>query len=158
MSDQVAMYWYSGSAWKETDQLYAYNSSSWKEVVECYIWDGSWKITHLSPSSLDDFDVYDESSGCDPTEGTFGITWAYSSAHPNDYNIKLDYSFDSGTNWNLFNTYGMNDSPQSSLSLNGFVGFTSLDNTKFRLRMEWISNTAISGSNSPKFDDPPYPC
>jgi hypothetical protein len=153
---QVNMYWYSGSAWRETDELYAYDGL-WKQVMECYIWDGSWKLCHYAPGSLDSFNIFDTSIGCDPTEGSFQATWTYTTPSTSMWTIKLDYSFDSGANWNLYNTYNLTDSPIDE-SLNGFVGFTSLDNTKFRLRMELNATNAISGSNAPRFKDPPYIC
>jgi len=153
---QVNMYWYSGS-YRETDELYTYNSGSWKQVMECYIWDGSWKLCHYAPASLDTFAVTDTSPGCDPTEGTFQAEWTYTTPSTSMWNIKLDYSFDNGANYTEYNVYNLTDSPINE-SLNGIFGFTSLDDTDFRLRMELVSNTQISASNAPRFADPPYPC
>ena len=157
---QVNMYWYSGSAWKETDELYTYNSGSWKRVMECYIYDGSWRLTHYADGSLNSLTVTDTSIGCDPTLGNFSAAWTYTvpSGFEGMWEIDLDYSFDGGSNWNLFSANQALTSSPIAGSLDGIPGFTSLDNTNFRLRMELVSNNAISGSSSPRTASPPYAC
>lgn len=153
----VNMYWYSGSAWKETDNLHVYDSS-WKQVVECYIYDaGSWKLCHVAPVTLNSFTINDTSIGCDPTEGSFRASWTYTAYTTTPWTVKLEYSFDSGATWAQYNTYNLTDSPQDQ-SMDGIPGFTSLDNTYFKLKVEYTTQSAISGSGTPQTRTPTYIC
>lgn len=156
----VNMYWYSASLWRETDELYVYDGS-WKQVVECYNYEpgsSTWKLCHVAPVSLNSFTITDTSVGCDPTLGNFQAAWTYTAYTTTPWTVRLEYSFDSGANWALFNNYVLTDSPVTSLSLDGVPGFTSLDNTYFKLKVEYTTESAISGSSSPRTATPPFAC
>jgi hypothetical protein len=152
----VNMYWYD-SAWKETDTLHVYDGS-WKQVTECYIYDaGTWKLCHVAPVTLNSFTISDTSFGCDPTLGVFRAAWTYTAYTTTPWTVKLEYSFDSGASWTFFGSYSLTSSPQD-LTIEGVPGFTSLDNTYFRLKVEYTTQTAISGSNTPQTVTPSYIC
>lgn len=153
----INMYWYSGSAWRETEELYVYDGS-WKQVVECYIYEaGTWKLCHVAPVSLNSFTVTDTSFGCDPTIGNFRAAWTYTAYTTTPWTVSLEHSFDNGANWTLYNTFALTDSPVDG-ALDGVLGFTSLDNTYFRLKVEYTTQSAISGSSSPRTSTPPFAC
>lgn len=159
----VGMFWYTSSAWQETQDLYVNDGQRgdpWKRVIECYIYDGSaWKLCFIAEASLDSFTVLDDSSGCDPTLGNVLISWTYSvpAGTEGDWYINIDFSFDNGSSWTQWKSnLGLDDGPIGD-SLDGQVGFSSLDNTWFRLRMVRVAD-GIPATNSPRFAYPPFAC
>jgi hypothetical protein len=151
----MPMYWYD-STWKQTTDLWVWNGS-WTNVQECYIWDGSnWKLCHTAPASLDSFSICDIS--CDPELGNFRASWTYTSAFASNWKIELAYSFDSGTSWPVYdNNIDITTSPYTG-TLEGFFGFTSLDNTYFRLRMIDVATSTVDATNSPRYAYPTFAC
>jgi hypothetical protein len=152
----MPMYWYNASTWRPQTDLWVWNGSVWKEVQECYIWNGStWKLCHQALGTINSATGYDSSGVCDPTLGVFKITWTYSGNATDAY---VDYAFGSPSGWTAYG--GGVSVPAGDLeysgSVEGFPGFTSLDNTYFRLRLEY-NGTPIN--NSPwTVSGPPWTC
>ena len=151
----MAMYWYD-TAWKETIDLWVWNGA-WTNVEECYIWDGSnWRLTHTAPASLDSFNICDVS--CDPLLGNFRASWTFTAAYSANWKISLSYSFDNGASYTVYdNNIDITTSPYSN-TLDGFAGFTSLDDTYFRLRMIDSAGGTIDATNSPRYAYPAFAC
>jgi hypothetical protein len=149
------MYWYD-TAWKQTTDLWVWNGA-WTNVEECYIWDGSnWRLTHTAPASLDSFNICDVS--CDPTQGNFRASWTFTATYSANWKIQLAYSFDSGNSWPIYdNNIDITTSPYTA-TLEGFFGFTSLDNTYFRLRMIDVTTSTVDATNSPRYAYPTFAC
>ena len=98
------------------------------------------------------FDVTD--TGVSPLIGDFDAAWIYS-GYKAGYLIFIDYSFTSDTGpWTQILASRDPDTVPYSGSVNGEVGFTSLDNTWFRVRLE---RSSVQATNSPLTDSPPYP-
>ncbi len=149
----MPMYWYNSATWRPTNSLYVWNGSVWKEVQACYIWNGStWKLCHQALGTITSVTGYDSSGVCDPTYGVFKITWAYTGNADTAY---VDYAFGSPSGWVQ---YGSVTASTGFLEgqVEGLPGFTSLDSTYFRLRIEY-NGTPIF--NSPwTVSGPPYTC
>lgn len=153
------MFWYNtGSAtWRETEDLYVYHSSTWKQVLQCWIYDGiNWRLTHTAPTSLDTATIGDTS--CDPDLGNFRASWTYTSPNISDWEIKIEYSFNSGSSYTvLANNIDPTTSPYDG-TVEGLSGFTSLDNTYFRINLVSTVDNATQADNSPQVETPSYPC
>lgn len=149
------MFWYDGS-WKETQELFVWNGA-WTPVQECYIWDGSnWRLTFTAPSYLNSFSICDVN--CNPTDGTFRASWTYTAGTPSNWKIRLEYSFNYGSSYTVFDdNIDITTSPFTD-SLNGVSGFTSLDDTYFKLSMVDSSGGTVHAINSPRFAYPAFSC
>jgi hypothetical protein len=151
----MTMYWYD-SAWKTTTNLYAYDSSTWKEVLACWIHDGiDWRIVHQAPSSLDSATVTDTS--CSPTLGNYSVAWTYSSPNIADWIIRIEAQFSGGGYQTLVDNLDPTTSPYAD-TLDGFAGFTSLDNTDFRISLLDASSGTLHATNSPLIRSGPFSC
>lgn len=149
----MTMHWYD-TAWKLTTDLWVWNSA-WTPVQECYIWDGGyWKLCFTSAASLDSFVICDTSHN--PSYGNFTASWTYTTATPENWKIALYYSFDSGSTWTALNTnISITSSPYDG-TVEGLVGFSSLDDTYFKLRMIDVTTSTIDATNSPRYQYPAY--
>jgi hypothetical protein len=158
MTDSVSMSWYNtgSNTFKTTTQLHAYNTNSmdWHEVVTCHIYSGGWKMVY-SNASLNSFVVYNNDYSCDPTMGQFEATWTYG-GDTGGLQIRIQYSWDN-SNWVNYGTYDPTLNTSGPQGLDGYVGFTSLDNTYFRCFLEDTTSGA-SVKNSPRSVSSPYIC
>lgn len=150
----MQMSFYSGSSWVTTTNLSVRSGSSWVDVQNCYIYgSGSWNLCYSRTSgdvgSLDSFTVYGIG---DPTTGNYELNWTYTATTPANMVLEQFYSFDSSS-WVSKGTIDITTSPYTD-TVEGEVGFTSLDNTYFKLAM---SSASLQSSGSPKFQEPPYP-
>ena len=151
------MYWETDPAsgtWRLTTDLWVWDGSIWSPVKSAWIWSGAqWELCHTAPASLDSFAIYDRI--CDPTLGVFRATWSYTGVDITSWNIAVDYSFNSGAS---YTTHTSNIDPtdlQFDGTLDGLSGFTSLDNTYFRLR---LLQGSVNATNSPRYAYPTFPC
>ena len=61
---------------------------------------------------------------CNPTDGTFRASWTYTAGTPSNWKIRLEYSFNYGSSYTVFNdNIDITTSPFTD-SLNGVSGFT----------------------------------
>lgn len=92
----------------------------------------------------------------DPTLGIYTASWSYiSGSSGNVTDTTLYYSFDYGSSWTtIVNLSGTGTTSYGPDSLEGLPGFTSLDNTYFRLRA-WA--TGVEVPTSPLIAYPPFP-
>lgn len=152
----MPMFWYQTGVWRETQDLYVWNGTTWKQVLQCWIWNGlDWKLTHNAPSTLSTVTIRD--LYCNPTGGIFEASWTYSSPNPNDWQIKIEVSF-SGGSWTVVQAGTTLDNTPYVDDLTGLPGFTSLDNTDFRVSMLATSDGTTHAINSPATRFPPYAC
>jgi hypothetical protein len=141
------MYWFNGGSWRLTTDLSVYNGGSWRQVVECWMWTGSsWQSCHVAPTSLSSVTVRDNL--CDPVLGAYRVTWSYNSPNIGDWFIRVEANF-SNTGWNIVaDNISPTFSPYTD-SVDGFPGFSSLDNTDFRISLLAVSDGATNAIGSP---------
>lgn len=89
----------------------------------------------------------------DPVYGGFVASWTENGGLAITL-FELRYSFDSGASWPLFDNYGEGSTGSGNQSMDGIAGFTSLDNTYFKLVAKRIG---IEVPGSPKYAYPPFP-
>jgi hypothetical protein len=155
----MPMYWYDTNTqtWRETVDLFAYDDGQWKQVIQCWIHDGiDWKLTHTAPTTLSSVFVFD--SFCDPTSGNFRVTWSYNSPNISDWAIHVEYSFNSGVSYNTLTNNADASTGQYDGSLEGVSGFSSLDNTYFRISLKSIADGSTNAISSPQVRTPPFAC
>jgi hypothetical protein len=91
----------------------------------------------------------------DPQYGGFSASWSYvSGTSVNVTDTYLDYSFNSGSSWSQFTYLSGTSTTSITDSVEGLQGFTSLDNTYFRLRA--FAN-GYQVPSSPLYAYPPFP-
>jgi len=91
----------------------------------------------------------------DPLYGGFNASWSYvSGSSLNVTDTYLDYSFDYGATYSQFQYLSGTGTTSIVDSVEGLPGFTSLDNTYFRLRA-YANGTQVP--NSPLYAYPPFP-
>lgn len=155
----MPMYWETTPAsatWRRTNNLFVWNGSAWVEVKACYIWTGgSWALTHVAPTSLTSFTIFNTGSGCDATIGNFRASWTTASGDLADWLITLEYSFNGGSSWSVYDNQIDPTSSPFVNSLDGFSGFTSLDSTSFRLSLRLGT---VHATSSPRTVSPTYAC
>lgn len=110
-----------------------------------------YSYNHTAPApNLATFEVIGTT---DPIYGGFLASWTESGGLA-IASYELRYSFDYGATWPLFDNYGQGVYDSGYQSLDGLVGFTSRDNTYFKL----VAKTyGIEVPGSPKFAYPPFP-
>lgn len=90
-----------------------------------------------------------------PIYGGFNASWSYvSGTSLNVTDTYLDYSFDYGATYNQFQYLSGTGTTSIIDSVEGLPGFTSLDDTYFRLRA-YANGTQVP--NSPLYAYPPFP-
>lgn len=110
-----------------------------------------YSYNHTAPSpNLATFTVI---ATTDPIYGGFLASWTENGGLA-IAQYTLWYSFDSGATYTTFGTYGQNVYDSGYQSVEGLPGFTSLDNTYFRLSGTTYGY-AVPGS--PKYAYPPFP-
>ncbi len=126
-------------------------SSSKPQAYGPFLLSSWYSYDHNAPSpNLFTFSVIGTT---DPIYGGFLASWSENGGLAiASYN--LWYSFDYGASWSSFSTYGQYVYDSGYQSVEGFVGFTSLDNTYFRLT---ATTYGIEVPGSPKFAYPPFP-
>lgn len=101
----------------------------------------------------------DSVTPCDPTVGKYSAQWSFIPGLPstilNGTRAMIEYSLDGGFTWiidaaSVDASLGFYDG-----DLSGVVGFTSLDNTRFRLT---IYNGQARLSGTPIVFTPPFSC
>lgn len=110
-----------------------------------------YSYNHTAPSpNLATFTVI---ATTDPIYGGFLASWTENGGLA-IAQYTLWYSFDYGSTYTTFDTYGQGVYDSGYQSVEGLPGFTSLDNTYFRL-----SGTTFGYNvpGSPKFAYPPFP-
>jgi len=91
----------------------------------------------------------------DTIYGGFNASWSYiSGTSLNVTDTYLDYSFDYGATYNQFQYLSGTSTTQIIDSVEGLPGFTSLDDTYFRLRA-YANGTQVP--YSPLYAYPPFP-
>lgn len=154
----MPMYWYNSGTWRETTDLSVWNGSTWKQVLQCWIWDGiAWKLTHTAPTILQNVVVSDYPL-CDPTNGSFRVTWSYTSANIDDWYLRIEYSFNGGASYATYLSFIDPTSSPFDGTLDGVGGFTSLDNTYFRISLISSADDTTNSIDSPQVRTPPFPC
>lgn len=90
-----------------------------------------------------------------PQYGGFNASWVYTSGTSVSItDTYLDYSFNSGSTWNQFTYLSGTSTTSITDAVEGLPGFTSLDNTYFRLRA-YYNGTQVP--SSPLYAYPPFP-
>jgi hypothetical protein len=151
----MPMWWEQSGTWKETDELFVWSSSAWQRVRQCWIWTGSaWASCHVDPASLDS--VFISDTGALPTDGDISVSWTYTAAIPGDWYIKIEASFSGGAYLQVATNVALTSSPWTG-SVNGLVGFTTLNSTDFRVSMILDVDDTTNAEFSPQVLNPPYP-
>lgn len=154
----MAMYWYSGSAWKDTTDLWVWDGS-WKAVQKCWIWDGSWKLTFdsLPAITLTSVDVTDASGVCDAS-GPSNILLTFDQLWGN-YGIDLTFSYSfNGSTYATFVPIELSVGDytyEAYYDFSGVGGFSSLNSTYINVEAKIAGNHI---TNSPTTTTPPYSC
>lgn len=96
---------------------------------------------------------------CDPTLGKYSVQWSFIPSLPttilNGTRAMIEYSLDGGSTWVIANASVAASIGYYDGDLYGVAGFTSLDNTRFRLT---IYNGQARLSGTPFTFTSPYSC
>jgi len=153
----MPMFWRDSNQWKETIDLYVRDNNQWKQTRGVWIHDGlDWRLAFAGNTTLTSANVVCLSGGT-PEDGNFTASWSYTSVSISDWIIRIEARF-SGGSWALVDTTINPEDLSYTSSVEGFAGFTSLENTDFRISLLDAGTEIVHAFSSPRIVFGPISC